>query len=155
MNIWESISNSLKARKGEFTGTSGNEDKISKRVDKGQSVNISNPTSQRTFTKGDQTRNSKGQFEKRSYTTGDIEIGDTTSEHSAKDYAKTGEVVSSAIESARYDPTDDSLNITYRGGDKEYKFQAGGPEGVEEWVNAPSKGQITQEWRTTHRYPGY
>ena len=66
MSIWESISNSLKARKGEFTGTSGNEDKISKRIDKGQSVNISNPTSQRTFTKGDQTRNSKGQFEKSS-----------------------------------------------------------------------------------------
>ena len=155
MKLWDSISASLKARKGEFLGTSGNEEKISNKINSGNSVNISNPTSQRTFTKGEQTRNNKGQFEKRSYTTGNIDIGDTTDQYSKKDYAKTGEVVSSAIDSARYDPSDDSLNITYKGGSKEYKFQAGGPEGVMEWVNAPSKGQITQEWRTTHRYPGY
>ena len=47
------------------------------------------------------------------------------------------------------------MNITYKGGDKEYKFRAGGRDGVREWINAPSKGRITQEWRTTHRYPGY
>lgn len=152
--FWNNITNSLRARKGEFTGTSGNEDKIGKRLDENKSVNISNPTSQRTFTKGEQTRNSKGQFEKRSYTTGNIDVGDTTDQYSKKDYAKTGELVSTAIDSARYDPNDNSLNITYKGGDKEYKFAAT-PEDVKEWIDAPSKGQITQEWRETHRYPGY
>ena len=155
MGFWENVVKGMLARKGEFTGTSGNQAQIEKAMDKGKSINISNPTSQRTFTKGKQTRNSKGQFEKRSYTTGNIDVGDTTDQYSKKDYAKTGEVQSTAIENARYDPEDDSLNITYKGGDKEYKFRAGGREGVREWINAPSKGQITQEWRKTHRYPGY
>jgi len=142
MNIWESISNSLKARKGEFTGTSGNENKINERLDENESVNITNPTSQRTFHRDADSGSFIGQ---------QIDIGDTTMDVDGE----LGEVVSSAIESARYDPDDDSLNITYKGGDKEYKFQAGGLEGVEGWVNAPSKGQIIEEWRTTHRYPGY
>ena len=64
-------------------------------------------------------------------------------------------VDSTAIQSARYEPSDDSLNITYKGGNKEYKFRADGSDDLEEWVNAPSKGRITQEWRQTHRYPGY
>lgn len=138
MKLWDNIMTSLKARKGEFTGTSGNEAKISNKINSGNSVNISNPTSQRTF-----HRDASG-----SLLDQQIDIGNTGE-------GDVGEVVSSAIDSARYDPSDDSLNITYKGGSKEYKFQAGGPEGVMEWVNAPSKGQITQEWRTTHRYPGY
>lgn len=138
MKLWDNIMTSLKARKGEFTGTSGNEAKISNKINSGNSVNISNPTSQRTF-----HRDASG-----SLLDQQIDIGNTGA-------GDVGEVVSTAIDSARYDPSDDSLNITYRGGDKEYKFKAGGPEGVMEWVNAPSKGQITQEWRTTHRYPGY
>lgn len=73
-----------------------------------------------------------------------------------KDVDITKNVDSTAIANARYDPSDDSLNITYKGGKgKEYKFKAGGKQGIEEWVNAPSKGRITQEWQTTHRYPGY
>lgn len=155
MGFWENVVKGIRARKGEFTGTSGNEEKISERLGNNQTVNIANPTSMRTYTKGEQGRNSKGQFEKRSYTTGNIDVGDTTDQYSKKDYAKTGELASTAIKNARYDPSDDSLNITYQGGDKEYKFKAGGPEGVQEWINAPSKGQITQEWRETHRYPGY
>lgn len=127
----------LKARKGEFTGTSGNEANISKRVNNNQSVNISNPTSFRTYQNvGRGTLNEN-----------DIETGLTS--------GRGAEIASTAIKNARYDPEDDSLNITYTGGDKEYKFQAGGPDGVQEWVNAPSKGRITQEWRKTHRYPGY
>lgn len=57
-------------------------------------------------------------------------------------------VASTAIQSARYDPSDNSLNITYKGGDKEYKFDA--KDDLQEWMNAPSKGRVTQEWRTTH-----
>lgn len=127
----------LKARKGEFTGTSGNEANISKRVDNNQSVNVANPTSYRTYQNvGKGTLNED-----------DIDVGLTS--------GRGAELTSTAIKNARYDPEDDSLNITYQGGDKEYKFRAGGPEGVKEWMSAPSKGKITQEWRETHRYPGY
>ncbi len=72
-----------------------------------------------------------------------------------KDVNVTMNVPSTAIANARYDPSDDSMNITYVNGTKEYKFKAGGQEGIEEWVNAPSKGRITNEWKETHRYPGY
>ena len=137
MKFWESIAKSLRARKGEFTGTSGNEANISKRVDNNQSVNIANPTSYRTYQNvGKGTLNED-----------DIDVGLTS--------GRGAELTSTAIKNARYDPEDDSLNITYQGGDKEYKFRAGGPEGVKEWMSAPSKGKITQEWRETHRYPGY
>ncbi len=137
MKFWNNIMSGLRARKGEFTGTSGNEANISKRLDNNQTVNISNPTSYRTYQNvGKGTLNED-----------DIDIGLTS--------GKGAEISSTAIKNARYDPTDDSLNITYQGGDKEYKFRAGGPEGVKEWMNADSKGRITQEWRTTHRYPGY
>lgn len=141
MNIWDSISKSMNAWKGNFLGTSGNEAKISRKVDKGKSVNISNPTSQRTF-----HRDASG-----SLLDQQIDIGNTGE-------GDVGEVVSSAIKNARYDPSDNSLNITYRGGDKEYKFAAT-PEDVKEWMNAPSKGQITQSWTKKgsdpHTYPGY
>lgn len=137
MKFWDNIIKSLQAKKGEFTGTSGNEASISKRVDNNKSVNISNPTSYRTYQNvGEGTLNED-----------DIDVGLTS--------GKGAEVASTAIKSARYDPQDDSLNITYQGGDKEYKFRAGGPEGVKEWISAPSKGRITQEWRSTHHYPGY
>lgn len=66
----------------------------------------------------------------------------------------TYQVDSTAIQSARFDPSDNSLNITYRGGGKEYKFQADGKDAAE-WLKAPSKGRLTQEWRDTHHYPGY
>lgn len=137
MKFWENIVSGLKARKGEFTGTSGNEAKISERLDNNKSVNISNPTSYRTYQNvGNGTLNED-----------DIDVGLTS--------GKGAELASTAIKSARYDPADDSLNIVYQGGDKEYKFRADGPEGVREWMAADSKGRKTQEWRKTHRYPGY
>ena len=137
MKFWNNIINGLKARKGEFTGTSGNEAKISERLEKGKSINISNPTSYRTYQNvGRNTLNKD-----------DVEVGLTS--------GKGAELASTAIKNARYDPEDDSLNITYQGGDKEYKFRAGGREGIREWMAADSKGKKTQEWRKTHRYPGY
>ena len=137
MKFWENIVTGLKARKGEFTGTSGNEAKISERLDNNKSVNISNPTSFRTYQNvGNGTLNED-----------DIDVGLTS--------GKGAELASTAIKSTRYDPQDDSLNIVYQSGDKEYKFRAGGPEGVREWMAADSKGRKTQEWRKTHRYPGY
>lgn len=137
MKFWKNIISGLKERKGEFSGTSGNEAKISERLDNNKSVNISNPTSYRTYQNvGNGTLNED-----------DIDVGLTS--------GKGAELASTAIKSARYDPADDSLNIVYQGGDKEYKFRAGGPDGVREWMAADSKGRKTQEWRKTHRYPGY
>ena len=137
MKFWNNIMNGLRARKGEFTGTSGNEAAISKRLDNNKSVYITNPTSYRTcHNVGEGTLNEN-----------DVDVGLTS--------GKAAEVASTAIKSARYDPEDDSLNIVYQGGDKEYKFRAGGPEGVKEWITADSKGRKTNEWKKTHRYPGY
>ena len=137
MKFWNNIISGLKARKGEFTGTSGNEDKIEKAMESGKSINIANPTPYRTYQNvGRGTMNKD-----------DVEVGLSS--------GKGAELASTAIKNARYDPEDDSLNITYQGGDKEYKFRAGGRQGVREWLNSPSKGQITQKWRKTHRYPGY
>lgn len=137
MKFWNNIMNGLRARKGEFTGTSGNEAAISKRLDNNKSINITNPTSYRTYHNvGEGTLNED-----------DVDVGLTS--------GKAAEVASTAIKSARYDPEDDSLNIVYQGGDKEYKFRAGGPEGVKEWITADSKGRKTNEWKKTHRYPGY
>ena len=137
MKFWKNIINGLQARKGEFTGTSGNEAQIEKAMEKGKSINISNPTSYRTY-----QNVGRGTMDK-----DDVEVGLTS--------GKGAELASTAIKSARYDPEDDSLNITYQGGDKEYKFRAGGREGIREWMAADSKGKKTQEWRKTHRYPGY
>ena len=135
--FWDNIVSGIKARKGEFTGTSGNEAAISKRLDNNKSINITNPTSYRTYQNvGNGTLNED-----------DVDVGLTS--------GKAAEVASTAIKSARYDPEDDSLNIVYQGGDKEYKFRAGGPEGVKEWITADSKGRKTNEWKKTHRYPGY
>lgn len=142
MSIWESIANSLKARKGEFDGTSGNTANIYKNISKGKSVNIQNPNSYRTY-----HNVGSGSLDEN-----DMDIGLESGSNPQTD--RVGEIQSTAIQSARYDPSDNSLNITYKGGDKEYKFAAQ-PDDVMEWVNAPSKGRITQEWRTTHRYPGY
>ena len=135
--FWNNIMNGLKARKGEFTGTSGNEDKIEKAMEKGKSINISNPTSYRTY-----QNVGKGTMNK-----DDVEIGLTS--------GKGAELASTAIKNARYDPEDDSLNITYQSSDKEYKFRAGGREGIREFINSDSKGRTINEWRKTHRYPGY
>lgn len=135
--FWDNIVSGIRARKGEFTGTSGNEAAISKRLDNNKSINITNPTSYRTYHNvGEGTLNED-----------DVDVGLTS--------GKAAEVASTAIKSARYDPEDDSLNIVYQGGDKEYKFIAGGPEGVKEWITADSKGRKTNEWKKTHRYPGY
>ena len=71
-----------------------------------------------------------------------------------KDAAFNTAVDSTAIENARYDPNDNSLNIVYKGGDKEYKFSAT-PDEAKEWLEAPSKGRITNVWKDTNRYPGY
>lgn len=116
----------------------------------GNGFTVSRPISYRTYD-AKQNRNAQGEFSK-GFSLSNERIADSYKDTRTE---KTLPVASTAIANARYDPTDDSMNITYVNGDKEYKFKAGGKEGLEEWINAPSKGRITNEWRETHRYPGY
>ena len=113
---------------------------------------IDKPTSYRKV-EHQQNRDATGRYTKGYHDTSEAIISDKGNEYSTRKERNYG-VESSAIQSARYDPSDNSLNITYKGGDKEYKFAAN-PEDVVDWMNAPSKGRLTQEWRTTHRWPGY
>ena len=85
MGFWENVVKGMRARKGEFTGTSGNEANISKRIDNDKSVNISNPTSYRTY-----QNVGKGTFDEN-----DIDVGLTS--------GKGAEITSTAISNARYD----------------------------------------------------
>lgn len=84
----------------------------------------------------------------------DVEIAIGEYYDPSKDAAYNTAVDSTAIQSARYEPSDGSLNVVYRGGGKEYKFKAT-PEDAQNWLNADSKGRLTNEWKQTHRYPGY
>ena len=112
-----------------------------------------NPTSYR-ISNAKQNRDSKGRYMS-GFKYSNTEIAPSMDKPKNKDQKLHG-VESSAIASASYNPQDDSLNITYKTNPtKEYKFKAGGEEGLQEWLNAPSKGRITQEWKTTHRWPGY
>lgn len=140
MGFWENVVKGMRARKGEFTGTSGNEANISKRIDNDKSVNISNPTSYRTY-----QNVGKGTLDEN-----DIDVGLTS--------GRGAEIASTAVKNARYDPTDNSLNITFQGGDKEYKYAADSDD-VKEFINADSKGRLIASWNRTgsdpHTYPGY
>lgn len=111
---------------------------------------VSRPVSYRTYD-AKQNRDANGEFSK-GFTLSNGRIADSYKDTRTE---KTLPVSSTAIANARYDPSDDSMNITYVNGNKEYKFKAGGQEGIEEWVNAPSKGRITNEWKVFHRYPGF
>lgn len=145
--LWNAIKNALRKdyRSGQYTGIGeDNREAINRSINKGKEFNINRPTSMRTHHKENGSYINDVPFE----------IGDTTANYDEGE-AKSFGVASSAIANARYDPSDDSLNITYTSGPKEYKFKAEGKEGLEEWLDAPSKGRITQEWRNTHRYPGY
>lgn len=142
MAFWENITNSLKARKGEFTGTSGkNSEKINKRIDENKSINISNPTSQRTFHK-----------ENGSFIDQQIDIGNTMD---GSFDAELGEVVSSAIQNVDYDPNSQIASITFKGGDKPYDYKVS-PDEMKEFLDADSKGKwVNDIWKNYNRMPGY
>ena len=142
MAFWENITNSLKARKGEFTGTSGkNSGKINKRIDENKSINISNPTSQRTFHK-----------ENGSFIDQQIDIGNTMD---GSFDAELGEIVSSAIQNVDYDPNSQVASVTFQGGNQSYDYKVS-PDEMKEFINAPSKGQwINNIWKNYNRMPGF
>lgn len=114
--------NGLRARKGEFTGTSGNEANISKRVDNNQSVNISNPTSYRTYQNvGKGTLNED-----------DIDVGLTS--------GRGAELTSTAIKNIDFDPATENAKITFTSSDKQYDYPMT-PEEFRSFLAADSKGR--------------
>ena len=122
MKFWDNIVSGLKARKGEFTGTSGNEASISKRLDNNKSVNISNPTSYRTYQNvGEGTLNED-----------DIDIGLTS--------GKGAELASTAIKSIEFDPDSENAKITFISSDKKYDYPMT-PEEFRSFMAADSKGR--------------
>lgn len=156
MNIggfWNDVIGGMNDWKITYQGTDkANKKALTNMANQGEGFDVIAPTSYRTgYAK--QNRDKIGRFLS-GFQYSDVNIADSMEK--PDDGKKLFSVASTAIEGARYEPSDDSLNITYKGNnDKEYKFLAGGAEGVKEWINAPSKGRITQEWRKTHRYPGY
>ena len=122
MKFWNNIMNSLKARKGEFTGTSGNEAKIEKAMEKGKSINISNPTSYRTYQNvGRNTLNKD-----------DVEVGLTS--------GKGAELASTAIKNIEFDPASENAKITFTSSDKQYDYPMT-PEEFKSFMNSDSKGR--------------
>lgn len=155
-NIWNGVQNSMRDWYNiTYQGTKKNTAALTDLANQGQGFMLNAPTSyRRSFAK--QNRDDKGRF-KSGFKYSDTEIAQSMDKNIG-DNKKLHDVESTAIQSARYDPTDGSLNVVYKGGDKEYKFAAT-PEDVEAFLNAPSKGQFMATWKRNgsdpHTYPGY
>lgn len=122
MKFWNNIINGLLARKGEFSGTSGNEAQIEKAMEKGKSINISNPTSYRTYQNvGRNTLNKD-----------DIDIGLSS--------GKGVELASTAIKSIEFDPASENAKITFTSSDKQYDYPMTTEE-FKSFMSSDSKGR--------------
>lgn len=109
-------------------------DKIKKNVEKKNTVLVYNPLSQRTFFKNPETD---------SYIDGKIEIGD----EKTSDKEKVVEVVSTAIQSIKYDPKKQRAYVIFKNGNgTEYTYKVA-PEEFDDFLNAASKGRhVAKEW---------
>ena len=109
-------------------------DKIKKNVEKNKTVLVYNPLSQRTFFKNPETD---------SYIDGKIEIGD----EKTSDKEKVVSVVSTAIQSIKYDPKKQRAYVIFKNGNgTEYTYKVS-PEEFDDFLNAASKGRhVAKEW---------
>ena len=109
-------------------------DKIKKNVEKNKTVLVYNPLSQRTFFKNPETD---------SYIDGKIEIGD----EKTSDKEKVVSVVSTAIQSIKYDPKKQRAYVVFKNGNgTEYTYKVA-PEEFDDFLNAASKGRhIAKLW---------
>lgn len=125
MRIWDHLLNSFnETLKNEYQGTENKEDNISKKVSKGKSVKVVNPTSQRTITKG------------KDYTTGDVKVGEETSKNTDRVVTRS----SSAIDNVEYNPNTNTASVTFRGGNQKYDYEVT-PEEFNNFLAASSKGR--------------
>lgn len=114
-------------------------DKIKKNVEKKNTVLVYNPLSQRTFFKNPETD---------SYIDGKIEIGD----EKTSDKEKVVSVISTAIQSIKYDPKKQRAYVIFKNGNgTEYTYKVS-PEEFDDFLNAASKGRhIAKSWnRNSH-----
>lgn len=113
-------------------------DKIKKNVEKKNTVLVYNPLSQRTFFKNPETD---------SYIDGKIEIGD----EKTSDKEKVVSVVSTAIQSIKYDPKKQRAYVIFKNGNgTEYTYKVS-PEEFDDFLNAASKGRhIAKVWKNSH-----
>ena len=109
-------------------------DKIKKNVEKNKTVLVYNPLSQRTFFKNPETD---------SYIDGKIEVGD----EKTSDKEKVLSVVSTAIQSIKYDPKKQRAYVIFKNGNgTEYTYKVS-PEEFDDFLNAASKGRhVAKEW---------
>ena len=109
-------------------------DKIKKNVEKNKTVLVYNPLSQRTFFKNPETD---------SYIDGKIEVGD----EKTSDKEKVVSVVSTAIQSIKYDPKKQRAYVIFKNGNgTEYTYKVS-PEEFDDFLNAASKGRhIAKLW---------
>lgn len=113
-------------------------DKIKKNVEKKNTVLVYNPLSQRTFFKNPETD---------SYIDGKIEIGD----EKTSDKEKVVSVVSTAIQSIKYDPKKQRAYVVFKNGNgTEYTYKVS-PEEFDDFLNAASKGRhVAKVWKNSH-----
>ena len=113
-------------------------DKIKKNVEKKNTVLVYNPLSQRTFFKNPETD---------SYIDGKIEVGD----EKTSDKEKVVSVVSTAIQSIKYDPKKQRAYVIFKNGNgAEYTYKVS-PEEFDDFLNAASKGRhIAKVWKNSH-----
>ena len=109
-------------------------DKIKKNVEKKNTVLVYNPLSQRTFFKNPETD---------SYIDGKIEVGD----EKTSDKEKVVSVISTAIQSIKYDPKKQRAYVIFKNGNgTEYTYKVS-PEEFDDFLNAASKGRhVAKSW---------
>ncbi len=112
-----------------------------KKIDENKSVNISNPTSKRTF-----HRDNGSLLDQQ------IDVGDTSDQNQN---IEVGDIVSSAVQNVDYDPNSQVASVTFQGGNQSYDYKVS-PDEMKEFIDAPSKGQwINNIWKFNNRMPGY
>lgn len=118
-------------------------DKIKKNVEKNKTVLVYNPLSQRTFFKNPETD---------SYIDGKIEVGD----EKTSDKEKVVSVVSTAIQSIKYDPKKQRAYIVFKNGNgTEYTYKVS-PEEFDDFLNAASKGRhVARLWNRNKHFSIY
>lgn len=118
-------------------------DKIKKNVEKKNTVLVYNPLSQRTFFKNPETD---------SYIDGKIEVGD----EKTSDKEKVVEVVSTAIQSIKYDPKKQRAYVVFKNGNgTEYTYKVS-PEEFDDFLNAASKGRwVARLWNRNKHFSIY
>ena len=118
-------------------------DKIKKNVEKNKTVLVYNPLSQRTFFKNPETD---------SYIDGKIEVGD----EKTSDKEKVVSVISTAIQSIKYDPKKQRAYVVFKNGNgTEYTYKVS-PEEFDDFLNAASKGRhVAKEWNHNKHFSIY